>query len=280
MKMNFAVFICTHGRPDKQYTYETFRRSGYTGEVHFVVDDEDITVDRLHENYPNDNIAMFHKQYYIDTVDIGRSDAKRAAILYAKCFCEDMAIKLGLDTFVIADDDITNLRYRYDDEGHLRSTQVTKNLDKIFEYYSEYIIRGDIQMTSFGAVQLYIGGKLSEQRLCDSRIPYNVLFRNAHIPFSWISEMNEDTASVLSDRSGKFMQMLPFIKYDMKELMAGAEGGMTASYNQTTTFQRIGTLIMYAPTAVYFIARPLNITHAIHKDNAFPKLISSSFKKL
>ena len=42
----FAAFILTHGRPDNVVTYKTLRACGYTGDVFFIVDNEDATVDR------------------------------------------------------------------------------------------------------------------------------------------------------------------------------------------------------------------------------------------
>ena len=276
--MNFAIFICTHGRPYAQFTYNALRTAGFTGKIYLVVDDEDSTVPALQElGY---DILQFCKQYYIDTVDIGRrrSDAKRAAILYAKCACEDFAKELQLDAFVIADDDLTNLRYRYEEDGHLKSLKVS-NLDKVVENYCEYMLESGVCMTSFGAMPLYMAGIVTPKKIEEARIPYNILFRNTSIPFNWISEMNEDIISVLADKSGHYIQMLPFIKYDMKELHAGAQGGMTANYKAMTLFQRVQTIIMYDPVSVYYIAMKTGITHAVHKELAFPKLISSSCKK-
>lgn len=275
--MKFAVFICTHGRPNAQHTLNAIKEAGYTGDAHLVVDDEDDTVGALYEK--GYSVLQFCKQDYIDTVDIGRSDAKRKAILYAKCACEDFAKEFGYDAFVIADDDIVGFRYRYESGDQLLTQQLTANLNEVFKCYSEYILDNNICMTSFGTNQMYMGGKLSDEKKCDFRIPYNFLFRNTSIPFNWVSEMNEDTISVLAEHSGKYMIQLPFIKLEMKELMAGAEGGMTENYNSTTTAQRINTILMYAPSCVKYMATNKKITHALKRDNAFPKLISGSFKK-
>ena len=275
--MNIAVFICTHGRPDEQYTLCALRHAGYTGRIYLVVDDEDDTVVGLYKY--GCEIKQFCKQHYIDTVDIGRSDAKRKAILYAKCACEDFAKELDLDAFVIADDDITDFRYRYEEDGKLLTQYVTKNMDKIFEAYMQFILDGNICMTSFGTNQMFMGGSISDERKGEFRIPYNFLFRNTSIPFSWVSEMNEDTISVLVEHGNKYTIQLPFIKLEMKELMAGAKGGMTEFYNQMTTGTRIGTILMYSPSNVKYISTAKKITHAIKRDNAFPKLISSHVKK-
>ena len=184
--MRFAVMICTHGRPNSQYTYEALRNGGYTGKIIFIVDDEDNTVSELEENIKfgmyDGEIKMFCKQHYIDTVDIGRrpSDAKRAAVLYAKCACEDLAKDMALDAFIIVDDDLTNFRYRYEEDGHLKSLKV-RNLDKVVEYYCEYMLDNNICMTSFGAMPLYMAGIITDKKLEEARIPYNILFRNKSV---------------------------------------------------------------------------------------------------
>ena len=41
MRSDFAVLILTHGRPESQLTLQSLEKSGYTGKVYLVVDDED-----------------------------------------------------------------------------------------------------------------------------------------------------------------------------------------------------------------------------------------------
>ena len=278
--MKFAVFICTHGRPDAQHTLHALREAGYTGKIYLILDDEDSTEAKYYK-YCDEHttIKKFCKQYFVEHVDIGRSDAKRKAILYAKCACEEIANQLKLDAFCIADDDITSFRYRYESGDKLLTQQLTKNMDIVIDEYVKFILTNNICMTSFGTNQMFMGGKLSAEKKCDFRIPYNFLFRNASISFKWVSEMNEDTISVLSEHSGKYMLQLPFIKLEMKELMAGADGGMTEFYNQINTAQRINTILMYSPSCIKYMATNKKITHAIKRDNAFPKLVSGKYKK-
>ena len=278
--MKTAVFICTHGRPDAQHTLHALREAGYSGDIYLLLDDEDDTYnDYLKHCNEHTSLIEFNKQHYIDTVDIGRSDAKRKAILYAKCACEDYAKELNLDAFIIADDDITDFRFRYEQDGKLLTQYINQSMDDVINSYYKFIIDGNICMTSFGTNQMFMGGNISDERKCEFRIPYNFLFRNTSLAFSWLSEMNEDTVSVLVHRDATYTIQLSFIKLEMKELMAGAKGGMTEFYNQITTGQRIGTILMYSPSNIRYIATANKITHAIKKDNAFPKLISSSFKK-
>ena len=44
-KSDFAVIILTHGRHDRVYTIDSLRKSGYTGEIYLLCDDEDKQLD-------------------------------------------------------------------------------------------------------------------------------------------------------------------------------------------------------------------------------------------
>ena len=156
MNKDIVVFICTHGRPNKQYTLEALRSSGYSGVVCLIVDDEDDTYeDYLKLTDATTIVHKFCKQYYIDRVDLGysRANAKRGAILYAKCECESFAKRRGTKFFIIADDDITGFRYRYEYEGRLKSETVTKNMDSIILEYCNTMLGSGIVASSFGDVR-------------------------------------------------------------------------------------------------------------------------------
>jgi hypothetical protein len=57
---DFCVFILTHGRPKKVFTYETLLQKNYTGKIYFVVDDEDKTKDDYKLLY-GDKVLLFSK---------------------------------------------------------------------------------------------------------------------------------------------------------------------------------------------------------------------------
>lgn len=271
--MNTAIMICTHGRPDKQLTLKTLRDIGYTGSVVLMVDDEDDTVRRLGDSCTGDFIILkFNKQYYIDHSDTGTDKDQRKCILYAKNCCEDWAKEKGLDAFVIADDDITGFRYRYEKDGHLLSVPVTKNMDKIIEAYYTMIVDNNISASSFGDVRAYIGGVIKE-----SRLPYNFVFRNTKYPFEWKSSMYEDTVSpIYNNMIGRYTVQLPQIQFNMKEVDAKEAGGMKAVYEKLSVYKRAFTAKVFNPTSIEIANNKVGFE--LKKDNTFPKLVSSKFK--
>lgn len=61
MRDDFCVFILTHGRPDRVYTYKTLRKRGYTGKIYIVIDDEDETENEYRAIY-GDEVLQFCKK--------------------------------------------------------------------------------------------------------------------------------------------------------------------------------------------------------------------------
>ena len=221
--MNTAIFICTHGRPNSQYTLNTLRNSGYTGDIYLVVDDEDDTVCRLYElGY---KVLNFCKQQYIDKSDTGTNENQRKCILYAKNFCEDIAHQMHLDAFVIADDDILNFRFRYVEDGHLKSQKVISTMDDIIQAYYKAMIDCDMVATGFGFTQFYFSGteSFSSENVQKYRVPYNFVFRNAKHKVDWMSWFGEDIiTAVYYGRTGQLWTAMPYVQQEIVAL-ASAE---------------------------------------------------------
>lgn len=276
------VFIKTHGRPNAQHTLHALRDAGYTDEIVLVLDDEDETYnDYLKYVDEHTHIEEFHKDYFVQSIDSGVSYPKRKVNLYAWCACEDLARAYGLDSCVMADDDITGFRYRFVEDGSLKSVHITQNIEEILKLYLNFITSTGVCATAFGTNQMYMGGAevMRPDKLIDYRAPYNFVFRNMRYKYSWVSGMYEDTITpVLENQRGKYTLQLPFVQLEMKDVDAGAVGGMSSTYRQTDIFKRIGSLVQYHPSCVRYLATNKKVTHGLYKDRAFPKLVSSKFQ--
>lgn len=276
------VFICTHGRPDKQITLDVLRKAGYTGKIYLVVDDEDITVDRLHENYPDVEILMFHKQHYVDTVDKGTNEDQRKCILYAKCFCEDKAIELCLDAFAMADDDMPSFRYRYIEDGTLKSQRIHSTFDGIVKSYVEFMLSGDLTAVGFGFAQFYFTGveAFSAKNTEKYRIPYTFVFRNPKYRVNWMSWFGEDiVTAVYHNKIGHKMLAVPYVQQDIVSI-GQEDGGMKDVYDKNSSIRLAMQNTMYLPVELRPYQYKGRFMASIKREHAFPKLISSSFKKL
>jgi hypothetical protein len=280
--MNYAVMICTHGRPNAQHTLKTLRDCGYTGKIILIVDDEDDTLPELMmKTFGEAEIVEFNKQMWIDTSDTGTNENQRKCILYAKNFCEDLAKDRQLDAFVIADDDIFNLRYRYPEDGKLKSLKITKDMDKVIEAYVEYMLSADIVATGFGFTQFYFSGEnsFSPENFLKYRVPYNFVFRNAKYKIDWMSWFGEDIiTAVMYNKRGYFMQDFPFVQQEIKPLAKEA-GGMKDTYDNNSDIRLAMQNIMYLPSELKAFKYRGKYMASIKRDKAFPMLISSSYKK-
>ena len=56
---DFAVFILSHGRPDRVITYDTIRREGYTGPIYLIIDSGDETKDQYINKYGDQLNGLF-----------------------------------------------------------------------------------------------------------------------------------------------------------------------------------------------------------------------------
>lgn len=280
--MNYAVMICTHGRPKSQHTYETLRNSGYTGRIIFVVDDEDDTVQELENEYgTNNDIVVFNKQELIDISDTGTNENQRKCILYAKNFCEQLAVHQGLNSFIIADDDILKFRFRYVEDGKLKSQNITHSMDDVIDAYIKTMLECDMTATGFGFTQFYFTGvnSFSADNMVKYRVPYNFVFRNTKYKVDWMSWFGEDIiTAVYYGRVGQLWTAMPYVQQEIVSL-ATAEGGMKDTYDNNSSVRLAMQNVMYLPSELK--AYKYNDTYmaSIKRDHAFPKLISSSFKK-
>lgn len=274
------VLIKTHGRPDKQLTYHTLRDAGYTGDIFLILDNEDCLseynrfIDDKHD--PNMFCHIFDKHTLVNEVDSGTNHPKRDVNLYAWVACERFAKRHGDEFFIMADDDITGFRYRYLEDGHLKSLKITQNLDVIFDEVENYMLTADIAAMSTGIPQMYFNSDLNSN-LHKWRVPYTFVFRNARHKMNWVSEYEEDIITAInSANEGKYMSVLPVIQRDTVTMGSNA-GGMHDSYINSFRNAQYGHI--WHPSCEQIKYYKNKWMCYIDRDNAFPKLISSSFKK-
>lgn len=275
--------ICTHGRPDKQYTLETLRKSGYTGKVLLIVDDEDDTVDSLMKRYEDDNtsVCVFCKQAYIENVDYGPK-LFRKVILYGKCASERLASALKLDTFVISDDDTKQFRYRFIEDGKLRALPITKNFDEVADTFIDYLVNADLTALSFGFTSSYLKGTsvFDPVTTCNNRVAYNFVFRNSKHKVDWRGSYGEDLITACtSSIVGNVWMNMPVIHNDMV-VQGKSDGGMTELYKSQDSLELVQCETMYCPTSMKAQYYKTRWYGAVQRENTFPKIISSRYSNL
>ena len=283
MRKDFAIFILTHERPDKQSTLSNLIMQGYTGDWYLVVDDEDKSIDKYIENFGEEKILKFNKQSFINMTDTGQQVPSRACIVYAKNFVEYYVKEFATQYkyYVLADDDITRFRFRYFENDKLKSLVMNHNIDQAFEAYIDFMEKGQFAAISPGTVQYFLVGFdiLEPEYVMRRRVCYNFVFRNRDYPVDWKFAMNEDSVTAIQqNKLGQRWLQVPFFQVDIVPIST-APGGMKETYDNMGTYERVMYIVMSSPDSCSVMEYKEEFLLRLNRDNAFAKIISGKYKK-
>jgi len=284
MRKDFAAFILTHGRADRVYTVAALRSHGYTGEIYFVVDDEDKTAGQYVEKY-GDKVLMFSKSEVAKAFDEGDNFNDRRSIFYARNACFDLARKVGVRFFVELDDDYSRFYYRFDGDG-LYGNWKLEPLDWLFSKFCDFL-----SATPFSAVALsqggdHIGGGGNSKAIKAKRKAMNSFFCDARKPFEFVGRVNEDVNTYTSQQR-RGVAFLTFMQAQLNQKATQSNtGGMTELYLDSGTYVKSFYSVMYGPSCVKVgtLRDPrsdggVRIHHAIEWDRCAPQIIREAHRK-
>lgn len=283
--MNYSVFIISHGRADRVETYDTLRNAGYHGPINIVVDVEE---EAEYRKRFGSEVISFDKFSIMDKSDTIYPEKKKASALYSRIFVEMCASSMigapcNLDGYVVLDDDITNLRYRWVENGVAKSMSIRKNLSSVFDGYIEYIVNSGIATVSFIYNMFYVGGvKDIEHRVTESRHTYQIHIRNLNHPIEWKSLTNNDTITeVTTMKTGDIWWSLPFVDFDAVP-MNTKSGGMKNLYDSISDYAKNFLAVIACPSSCkvgYSESTRGKIRIVENKNNLYPMIVSSRFKR-
>lgn len=283
MLNDFAVFILSHGRPDRVATYRSLERCGYTGKVYIIIDNEDEKSERYYKNF-GDQVIMFDKSAIAKTFDEGDNFGDRRSVVYARNACFDIARDLGFKYFMQLDDDYNDFRYKMDDEYRSILHGLIKNLDLHIKYLLDYY--KSIPASSIAIAQGgdFIGGyennidkSLNQRRKC-----MNTFICSTERSFKFIGRINEDVNTYTWYQGlGNLFLTFPLIAINQIGTQFN-EGGMTDLYRDSGTYIKSFYTVMYSPSCVkvgLMGVTDMRLHHRISWDNAVPKIIGEEYKK-
>ena len=280
-KLDYAVIIPTHGRYDRVFTIDSLRKSGYTGDIYLLCDDEDKQLYQYKEKY-GDKVIVFSKDEYIGKFDKMDNFGNKACVVYARNAMWDAAKKLGLKFFIVADDDYTMYRFRIDNKQCYRTNIQIKNMDAVFDAYFDFLKTSNIDTVCFAQDGDYIGG-FSNSKISGGYKPYrkmmNLYFFNVDRPLEFKGTINEDlTSSITEGALGKKIITCMMTSLLQKETQSNA-GGLTEIYLELGTYVKSFYSVMAAPSCVKVALmgdRQMRLHHAVTWKNAVPKIIRES----
>ena len=286
MREDFCAFILTHGRPDGVRTFKTLERSGYTGKVFIVIDDEDTAGDDYRRQY-GDKVLTFCREDAFAITDDGDNFGKNKGVVYARNVCWELARRVGVNYFIVLDDDYGNfaLRWRSDGKGIYQAMRTT--LDSVLEQFVTYL-----KATPAVCVALSQGGDLIGGTAGRSpslkRKAMNAFVCATERPFAFVGHINEDVnAYVTLSRQG----VLFFTVMQAQLVQATTQknaGGLTEFYLDVGTYVKTFYSVMYAPSCVRIATlgdsgRWDNPQHRIHHKinwhRTAPKILREQYKK-
>ena len=282
MRDNFAVFILTHGRPNRVLTLDTLKKCNYTGKWYLVIDNEDDKADEYYKKYGKDKVLMFDKLAISKTFDTCDTFDDRRTIVYARNVCFKLAKELGIDYFLELDDDYTEFRFRVEKEGILR-TIYCRHIDEVFEAMLDFLDIPSISTVALAQTGDFIGGTESnvfKQKLC--RKAMNSFFCKTNKPFTFIGRINEDVNTYVNlGTKGKLLFTVAECSLDQLATQSN-NGGMTDIYLDSGTYVKSIYSVITNPSCVKIgLMGQSNkrIHHKILWNYCLPKILNEKYKK-
>ena len=279
----YAVFILSNRRPDRVYTYDTLRRQGYTGRIFIIVDDEDPTQDEYKGKY-GEEVQVFDKKKaaeYTDTCD-NRED--RNSVVYARNACYGIARKLGLQCFIVLDDDYNSFGYRFDSKLQFVDKCDMQLLECIFEILIDFYYMTPAKSLAIAQSGDFIGGSSGSkaQKLTLWRKSMNLFVCDVDREVNFKGRMNDDVNTYICyGMRGDLFLTVPNVGLHQKETQHNT-GGLSEMYIQSGTYVKSFYTVMVAPSCTRIKkmgAKYKRWHHNIIWNSAVPKILRERWKK-
>ena len=280
---DFVVIVLCHKRPGNTTTPKTLRESGYTGNIILLLDDEDNTIDLYKQNFSDLIIDTYSKDEYMKLVDAMDTFKDKRCAVYARNACFDIAIKYNYKYFCQMDDDYTTIPYRFIVNNTLyRSNEV--KLDEVFRLYLEFMSTspqiGSVAFAEPGDFVGGVGSNLNKKLYLHKCMGSWICFVDRKLHFK--GTMNDDVNTYsLEGSRGQLFYTFNKIMIDTPATQS-VKGGMTDIYLSSGTYRKTFYTVMCCPSFVkvdIFGHAQFRIHHKFNWKHAYPKLISSKYKK-
>jgi hypothetical protein len=278
----FAAFILTHGRPDNVSTYETLRKCGYTGNIYFIIDNEDETADQYRLRYGDENVLMFDKKAVSKTFDLADTSNNLQTIVCARNASFQIAKDLGLKYFMQLDDDYNSFQYRYPSDNKLKVIE-TKCLDAVIQAMIKFLNDSGASTVAMAQGGDFIGGlegaTINKPLL---RKAMNSFLFKTDNPTTFVGRINEDVNTyVLEGSRGKLYFTTTAIMLTQDQTQKN-KGGMTQTYLESGTYLKSFYTVIMHPSSVTVRTMGTNnkrLHHHIKWNNTTPKIINQQHRK-
>lgn len=280
---DFVVFILTHGRPNNVITAKTLKKSGYTGRVVIVIDNEDDTAEEYKKVFGKENVYVFDKKGISETFDTMDLSEDRRTIVYARNACFSIAEELGFRYFLELDDDYTSFEFRYPDEYNKKLLiKPCDNLDKAFKYMIDFLKKTNVKTIAFAQDGDFIGGiEGANYRQKVLRKTMNTFFCDTKKKFNFIGRINEDVNTYTRLGSTGWLGLTITDLSIVQKQTQSNKGGMSDVYIDNGTYLKSFYSVMIMPSAVKIGAmgdKHIRFHHKVNWDSCVPKILNECYK--
>lgn len=280
---DFAAFILTNGRPDRVITYDTLRRSGYTGRIVIVVDDQDPKTPEYVKKFGKE-VVVFDKDKIAKTFDQADNFTDKRAIVYARNASFEIAKKLKIKYFIQLDDDYRHFQFRFN-KDYDYSPRVCKDLDKVFSALLKFYKSTTISSIAIAQGGDFIGGEESQManQIFLKRKAMNSFLCSTERPFKFQGRINEDVNTYTRLAStGPLFFTTNQISLEQMQTQSNP-GGMTELYLDSGTYVKSFYTVIQQPSSVKVkvlkdrLAGRLH--HSVTWDHTVPKILREELRK-
>ena len=284
---NFVAFILSHGRADRVVTYDSLKKSGYTGRIVIVLDNEDPSAPEYISRFGSENVVIFDKAAIAETFDEGVPGDRRT-IVYARNACFDIARKLGYRYFIELDDDYTVFEWRFDNRlRYITKDKAIRNLDAVFDIMLDFFKKIPAKSIAMAQGGDYLGGGAGGEgkQLRTKRKAMNSFICDTERQFTFLGRINEDVNTYTRNTStGDLFLQIQQVCLLQKQTQSNA-GGMTEVYLDSGTYLKSFFTVMYQPSSVkvrtmgneYVNQKRLHLR--VNWMLTAPKILKEKFKK-
>lgn len=286
LRYNVGAFILTHGRPDRVLTYRLLQRSGYTGPIHIVIDNEDSTAEEYRAKFPN--VHVFDKAAIAETFDTADLSDNRKAVVYARNAAHQLANELGYTHYIELDDDYDYFSTRFEVDGKLPYARMT-DMNHAVNVTLDFLETSGALTVAWAQGGDLIGGLGSSRYAAGlMRKAMNMFFVRASRPVEFIGRINEDVNTYVTRGNRGELIFTPIHLVLNQQDTQSQAGGMTDVYLEGGTYVKSFYSVMMAPSAVKVGAikgagrgtnRAARFHHQINWRHAVPHILSDRHRK-
>ena len=204
------------------------------------------------------------------------------AIIYARNECWRIAKELGLNYFLMLDDDYQSIDYRYEEKGKLKARR-GHEFDRVFEDMIQFLEASGADTVAFCQGGDFIGGiDGGNFRKGLLRKAMNSFFCKTDATIEFRGTMNEDvvTYTTLSSRGHLFFSYTDFCVIQLAT--QSLAGGMTDAYKEGGTYLKSFYAVMSMPSSVKLAmmrTKHKRIHHNVNWEHTAPKILNEKWRK-